>query len=52
LVLIYYCLARKLGFENRLITLGIWFLHTVKRGLLIMDSNIYDLTVIYLYATI
>ena len=23
-----------------------------KRGLLIMDSNIYDLTVIYLYATI
>ena len=25
---------------------------TAKRGLLIMDSNIYDLTVIYLYATI
>ena len=28
------------------------FGQTTKRGLLIMDSNIYDLTVIYLYATI
>ena len=28
------------------------FSQKTKRGLLIMDSNIYDLTVIYLYATI
>ena len=24
----------------------------IKRGILVLDSNIYDLTVIYLYATI
>ena len=28
------------------------FAYYLKRGLLIMDSDIYDLTVIYLYATI
>ena len=43
--------ARKEYIENEKNENWYWYI-TVKRGLLIMDSNIYDLTVIYLYATI